>query len=85
MVNYRSWLLRILTWDTLLPACVGLVPIGVEFFFPKHRSVMEVVSVTLPIVAFFPRIRAGKRQIQSNRCSDATRSFQTSMLGTAAA
>ena len=82
-VNYRSWLLRILTWDTLLPACVGLVPHGVEFLFPSHRGVMEVVSVTLPIVAFLLRLRAGMRQIDSNRCSEAVRSFQliTFVLG----
>jgi hypothetical protein len=76
-VNYRSWLLRVLTWDTLLPACVGLVPLGVELVFPNHRSVMEVVAVTLPIVAFFLRLRAGKRQIDSNRCSEAVRGIQS--------
>jgi hypothetical protein len=75
-VNYRSWLLRVLTWDTLLPACVGLIPHVVELLFPDHRGVMEVVSVTLPIVAFFLRFHAGKRQIESNRCSEAVRGFQ---------
>ena len=75
-VNYRSWLLRIVTWDTLLPACVGLLPHGIELVFPKNRGVMEVVAVTVPVAAFFLRIRAGTHQIATNQCSQILRNLQ---------
>jgi hypothetical protein len=75
-IDYGDWALRVLTWDTLLPACVGLVPHGVELVFPHRRGPLEVVAVILPIVAFFLRIRAGRRQIASNHCSRGVRAVQ---------
>jgi hypothetical protein len=75
-VNYRSWLLRILTWDTILPVAVAFVPTAIALFLPDRRGVMEIASVTLPIAAFLLRLRIGKRQIDSNRCSVAVRKFQ---------
>jgi hypothetical protein len=75
-VNYRSWLLRILTWDTILPVAVAFVPTAIALFLPNRRGVMEIASVTLPIAAFLLRLRIGKRQIDSNRCSVAVRKFQ---------
>jgi hypothetical protein len=75
-VNYRSWLLRILTWDTILPVAVAFVPTAIALFLPDRRGVMEIASVTLPIAAFLLRLRIGKRQIDSNRCSVAFRKFQ---------
>jgi hypothetical protein len=75
-VNYRSWLLRVITWDTLLPACVGLIPYGIKLLFPNRRGVIELTAVTLPVAAFFLRLRAGRRQIAANHCSEAVRRFQ---------
>jgi hypothetical protein len=75
-VNYRSWLLRILTWDTILPVAVAFVPTAIALFLPDRRGVMEIASVTLPIAAFLLRLHIGKRQIDSNRCSVAVRKFQ---------
>ncbi len=74
--DYRSWVLRILTWDTVLPACVAFVPVGVGLLFPGRREVMEFTAVILPIVAFFLRFGAGTRHIASNRCPKAIQRFQ---------
>ncbi len=79
-VNYGSWLLRLIAWDSLLPACLMLAPLVIETLFPKQRGIMEITAVILPIGAFFLRIRAGKRYIASNRCSQKVRWFQHGAL-----
>jgi hypothetical protein len=75
-VNYGSWFLRVLAWDGVLPAFIAFAPTGVEVLFPNHRGAVEITAVTLPIAAFGLRIRAGKRHIASNRCSEVVRFFQ---------
>jgi hypothetical protein len=75
-VNYRSWLLTVLTWDGVLPACVALIPAGIKLILPNNRGIIEVISVTLPIAAFLLRFRAGKRRIDTNGCSEAVRIVQ---------
>jgi hypothetical protein len=75
-VNYRSWLLRILTWDTVLPVAVVFIPNGIALLFPNRRGILEVTSVVLPVGAFLLRLVAGKRQIALNRCSEIVRKFQ---------
>jgi hypothetical protein len=75
-VNYCVWLLRVLAWDTLLPLIVAFVPYAIHLLLPKQRGILEVVAVTLPILAFFLRIRAGKPQIATNQCSERARAVQ---------
>jgi hypothetical protein len=75
-INYGSWLLRVITWDAILPVFVAAVPLAIETFLPTHRGVMEVTAVTLPVAAFFVRIAGGRRHIASNRCSDPVRRVQ---------
>jgi hypothetical protein len=75
-VNYGFWLLRVITWDTILPVVVALVPAAIIFLFPNRRGFVEIISVTLPVGAFLLRVINGKRQITTNRCSEAVRTFQ---------
>jgi hypothetical protein len=75
-VNYRFWLLRVITWDAILPVVVAVVPAVIIFFFPNRRGFIEITSVTLPVGAFLLRSITGKRQIARNRCSQAVRTFQ---------
>jgi hypothetical protein len=75
-VNCGLWLRRLIAWDGTLPGCIVAVPAAIEALFPKHRGVIEVTAVMLPILAFFLRIIAGMRHIASNRCSTAVRRFQ---------
>jgi hypothetical protein len=75
-LNYGSWLLRVITWDVILPVCIAFAPMVVDLLLPNHRGAIEVTAVLLPIAAFFLRIRAGERHIASNRCSDGVRRFQ---------
>ena len=67
-VNFGVWLLRLVTWDGLLPACVVLLPTAIEVLLPNNRAAIEITAVVLPITGFFLRIRAGRRQIASNNC-----------------
>lgn len=76
-VNFGFWLLRVLTWDTLLPACVVLLPTVIEILIPNNRVAIEVTAVALPIIGFFVRLGAGRRQIASNNCGVAFRRFQS--------
>jgi hypothetical protein len=75
-INFVSWLIRLFAWDGLLPAGMVLAPFGVELLFPHNRGAMEITAVTLPVAAFFLRVRAGARRIGSNRCSVVMRRFQ---------
>lgn len=75
-VNYGQWLIRLVTWDGLLPGCIVLAPSVVEFLFPKNREAIELVSVMLPVIGLSIRIRLGSRHIGSNHCSVTIRCFQ---------
>jgi hypothetical protein len=75
-INYRQWAIRVITWDTALPAVIAIVPIIVGFFFPNRRGFIEIIAVILPIVAFLLRFISGKRHIDSNGCSDFIRNIQ---------
>jgi hypothetical protein len=70
------WLLRILTWDGLLPACVVLFPTVIAIVLPNNRGAIEITAVVLPIAGFFLRVSAGRRQIASNRCAARLRHVQ---------
>jgi len=79
-VNYGQWLWRIVSWDTLLPALISLVPAVIELVFPKPDAVMVAAAVALPITAFFLRMRSGARQIETNNCSDFAQQLQGVVL-----
>jgi hypothetical protein len=68
-LDYRSWFIRVISWDAILPFCMFFMPTLIEFCFPNQRGVMEITAVTLPILAFMLRVRAGWRHIMTNRCS----------------
>jgi len=75
-VEYRSWLLRIIGWDGMLPASVLAAPYVVESILPNTRWAIEVTAVVLPIVAFFMRLFVGHRHIHENKCSTVFRVVQ---------
>ncbi|MBN1591556.1 MAG: hypothetical protein JW888_18725 [Pirellulales bacterium] len=75
-IDFRSWLLTLITWDGLLPACVVLVPIVVEMLLRNNRGAIEIVAVVLPMAGFFIRVYVGHRVISSNRCGILVRRCQ---------
>jgi hypothetical protein len=75
-VNFGFWLLRVITWDAILPLVVALVPTLIILIFPNRRGFIEITSVMLPVGAFLLRAINGKRQIARNRCSQTVRAFQ---------
>ncbi len=75
-INYGSWAIRVVWWDALLPVVIALVPTVIRFVVPNGRGIMETTAVILPIGAFFARIAAGRRQIDSNHCSEFMRLLQ---------
>lgn len=75
-VSYRAWLLRILTWDMVLPAFVAFGPLGLMLLFPNQRLVVELSAMILPVVAFLWRLHAGWRQIALNHCSAVVQRIQ---------
>jgi hypothetical protein len=68
-VNYALWFWRILSWDTLLPAAMLLAPLAIRWVAPNRQGFMEIAAVSLPILAFFLRLHAGRRQIADNQWS----------------
>ena len=79
-INYGIWFWRVISWDTVVPACLLLFPYAIEALFPKAEDVFVIAAVVLPIVAIFLREHAGKRQIAQNNCSRRTRQLQHSAL-----
>jgi len=75
-VDFSAWLLRLVTWDGLLPVFIVLVPAAIGPLVPNNRGVMEITAVALPIAAFFVRFGVGFRLIQTNNCAAAIRRFQ---------
>lgn len=74
------WLIRLATWDGLLPLAVWLVPLFIRTTFPRDRQLYESVGILLPIVVLFLRFFFGWRTIQSNRCRVWVRCLQTIAL-----
>ena len=58
-INYARWLLRVLTWDTLLPVGISILPRAINLVLPNQPRVIDFASVIAPIVAFFLRLREG--------------------------
>ena len=75
-INYGVWLWRVISWDTLLPAAMIFAPSAILWVAPNRQGFMEIAAVSLPIVAFFLRVSAGRRQIAKNQCSTRVRRIQ---------
>lgn len=71
-----TWLLRVFTWDGILPFCILAIPYVIHWALPNKRGLIEITAVALPIVAFFTRVIVGNRHIASNNCSHSFRKFQ---------
>jgi hypothetical protein len=67
-INVGSWLLRVLTWDTLLPTVVLVVPAVVGILFPQNEVAWATTQLVLPTGGFILRFCAGKRHVFSNNC-----------------
>jgi hypothetical protein len=75
-LDVKSWLLRLFTWDGVLPVCIVLIPSVIGLIIPNRRGAIEMSSVIVPIAAFLIRFRAGKRHIESNNCGEIMKIFQ---------
>jgi len=75
-----TWLLRLITWDSLLPGLVWSVPYVIAALLPGNRGAIEAAAVILPIAALFFRYRVGRRHIASNFCGPLMRRFQVAAL-----
>ena len=75
-MSLSNWILRLITWDGLLPAFVCLVPYVVEVLFPNMPGMIEFFGVAVPIAAFLIRLYVGQRFIWSNHCGTVMRALQ---------
>jgi hypothetical protein len=80
-VDFVSWLVRLATWDGILPRVIVLVPYALQLAVPNRRVAVELAAVTLPIVAFLVRGVAGAQHIAKNNCSPRFRQRQYASLG----
>jgi hypothetical protein len=80
-INYLFWLWRVITWDTLIPALVMLVPVAIETLFPRPDTPLLIAAAAIPPIALFFRMIAGGRQINLNYCSARVRLLQGIALG----
>ena len=54
-MSLSNWILRLITWDGLLPAFVWLIPYVVGILFPNMPGMIEFFGVAVPIAAFLIR------------------------------
>lgn len=78
-IDFASWLIRLVTWDGVLPFLILIVPSCIEQVFP-NRGAIEIAAVVVPISFFFWRIATGCRHIDANNCSPALRRRQVCAL-----
>jgi hypothetical protein len=71
-----TWLLRVFTWDGVLPFCILAIPYVIHWVLPNNRVIIEITAIALPIAAFFARVVVGHRHIASNNCSRSLRQIQ---------
>ncbi|HEY1783999.1 MAG TPA: hypothetical protein VGG30_00575 [Pirellulales bacterium] len=79
-INYWLWFWRVISWDTLLPAALLLIPVAIESIFGKADRLLLVATAALPPIAFALRFFAGQRQIGLNHCSARVRELQGSIF-----
>ncbi|HEY1784117.1 MAG TPA: hypothetical protein VGG30_01165 [Pirellulales bacterium] len=79
-IDYGLWIWRVISWDTLVPASLLLVPITIAEIFPRMEVALALAAALLPGVAFAIRFFAGRRQIASNWCTQRVRSRQIAAL-----
>lgn len=72
----RTWVLRILGWDAILPGVIWVLPLLIRVGAPQIPQMVEIVAVLLPIIAFFVRFRAGRWHISTNGCGRRFRFIQ---------
>jgi len=75
-----SWLLRLFTWDGVLPASVWSAPFLVEWLVPNNRGAIEATGMILPAAAFLIRLQVGRRYIASNGFGPVMRGFQVGVF-----
>ena len=80
-IDYRRWVLDIVSWDGILPACIFGISWGVARLFPVNPlgripGPGEVIMVVLPIVGVLVRFYIGNRKIQRNYCSPGFKRLQ---------
>jgi hypothetical protein len=76
----RTWVIRIVKWDGVLPGIVWTAPLLVQFLLPNRRGPVEIVAVVLPILAFFVRFKVGSQHIAANNCQTGMRRLQIASL-----
>jgi hypothetical protein len=69
-MSLSHWILRLITWDGLLPAFVWLIPYVVGSVFPNMPGLIEFFA------AFLIRLYVGQRFISSNHCGTVMRGLQ---------
>jgi hypothetical protein len=80
-INYLLWFGRVLSWDSLVAACLLLIPVAIETLFPNAEDALFLAAAVLPLVAFLLRGIAGLRQINRNHCSRRVHRLQLVALG----
>jgi hypothetical protein len=75
-IDYRSWFLRVIGWDGLMPFLVASFPVVVDQGFKNPWKIVEPLVIALPIAAFFVRLAVGMRYIKTNHCAGRMRDIQ---------
>lgn len=80
-IDYFSWLVRLITWDGIVPIIMLSVPMLVRRFGPQNNDGASLIAVVFAlIVGIFLRFSFGMRHIKENYCSTIVKCLQRIVL-----
>jgi NADH:ubiquinone oxidoreductase subunit 6 (subunit J) len=71
-----NWLLRLATWDGLLPAAVWGASTVLLAVLPRKEEAVVLTVAILPAAALIVRFYVGRRMIDTNACTPGFRKVQ---------
>ena len=79
-LNWTDWLLRVLTWEGLVPATVFFGSMAIAILSKHDFWLIIGTGILLPSIACVVRFRSGMRTIETNNCHPFTRFWQMKSL-----
>lgn len=79
-LDWSGWLLRVLTWDGLVPVAMFVSSMTVARLTQGQGDWYLALTLGLPLSAFLVRFFMGRGAIERNHCSPVTQSFQSIVL-----
>ncbi len=75
-LDWSGWLLRVLTWDGMVPVSLLLLSRGLVLLAGNQAAIIDVLCVFIPLTGLLVRLNIGRRTIHLNDCSRGMKGVQ---------